>query len=84
MIVLTANAWFNYRDYGFVGEIAKIVIAFLSQNRTQDSGHRTGLFDTKLHLEILHQEYIANSTIILNKYGPDIIKNAEMHVGYLY
>ena len=28
-------------------------------NRTQDSGLRTGLFNTKLHLEILHQDYIA-------------------------
>ena len=25
----------------------------------QDSGLRTGLFNTKLHLEILHQDYIA-------------------------
>ena len=27
--------------------------------RTQDSGLRTGLFNTKLHWEILHQDYIA-------------------------
>ena len=37
--------------------------SFLPGLRTQDSGLRTGLFNAKLPLEILHQEYIGNTIL---------------------
>ena len=46
-----------------------------------DSGLRAGLFNTQLHLQILHEDYIAKNTSILNKYGPGIIKNSKMRIG---
>ena len=47
--------------------------------RTQDSGqvYSTQNYTWKYYIRITLQ----NNTSMLNKYGPDIIKNAEMHVG---
>ena len=47
--------------------------------RTQDSGqvYLTQNYTWKYYIRITLQ----NNTSMLNKYGPDIIKNAEMHVG---
>ena len=49
------------------------------ENGTQDSGqvYSTQNYTWKYYIRITLQ----NNTSMLNKYGPDIIKNAEMHVG---
>ena len=51
----------------------------LRPQRTQDSGqvYSTQNYTRKYYIRITLQ----NNTSMLNKYGPDIIKNAEMHVG---
>ena len=54
---------------------------FLDENacRTQDSGwvYSTQNYSWKYYI----RSTLHNNTSMLNKYGPDIIKNAEMHVG---
>ena len=54
---------------------------FLDENacRTQDSGwvYSTQNYCWKYYI----RSTLHNNTSMLNKYGPDIIKNAEMHVG---
>ena len=51
----------------------------ISRLRTQDSGqvYSTENYTWKYYIRITLQ----NNTSMLNKYGPDIIKNAEMRVG---